>query len=90
MDGPTQGALISIVVPRCVLPQGDVPEVEFHLFYDASEVAYGAVVYSKITTRQEQTKVQLIMSKTRVAPVKAVSLARLELCAAQLRIEVFS
>ena len=77
-------------MPRCVLPQGDVREVEFHLFCDASEATYGAVIYSTITTHQEQTEVQLIMSKTRVAPVKAVSLPRLELCAAQLGTKLLS
>ena len=58
-------------------------EVELHGFADASKKAYAAVVYLRITT-EEDTTTALIASKTRVSPVKIVTLPRLELCASVL------
>lgn len=53
-------------------------------FGDASEKAYGGVVYVYVCTPQGETKVMLVCAKSKVAPLKTVSLARLELCAALL------
>lgn len=52
-------------------------------FGDASEKAYGAVVYFHVNN-DNNNKMHLICSKSKVAPTKSVSLARLELCAALL------
>ncbi|XP_044248467.1 uncharacterized protein [Drosophila takahashii] len=57
--------------------------IELHGFADASSQAVGAVVYSRVTTGME-TIVTLIAVKTRVAPIKAISIPRLELTAAHL------
>ena len=57
--------------------------VELVAFCDASEKAYGCVVYLK-TKDQEQAEVSLVISKVRVAPVKRVTLPRLELLGALL------
>ena len=58
--------------------------LEIHGFSDASEVAYSAVVYARTINRSGQIKVNLISSKTKVAPTKQISLPRLELCGALL------
>ncbi|XP_059054953.1 uncharacterized protein LOC131849000 [Achroia grisella] len=50
-------------------------------FADASEKAYGAVVYLHVSNNGINS-VHLMCSKSRVSPTKTVSLARLELCAA--------
>ncbi|XP_047983961.1 uncharacterized protein LOC125224589 [Leguminivora glycinivorella] len=52
-------------------------------FGDASERAYGGVVYLQVINGNEVT-VRLVCSKSKVSPLKTVSVARLELCAAVL------
>ncbi|UYV61856.1 hypothetical protein LAZ67_1006861 [Cordylochernes scorpioides] len=48
------------------------------------QVAYAAVFYIGSQFKSGQVKVSLIASKTRVAPLKMISIPRLELCAALL------
>lgn len=54
---------------------------EIHGFSDASESAYGACVYLRaINVQSNNTSTHLMCAKSRVAPLKALSLSRLELC----------
>ena len=53
---------------------------EIHGFADASEVAYAAVVYLRISDTFNQTHLSLVMSK----PIERLTIPRLELCGAQL------
>ncbi|XP_011313314.1 uncharacterized protein [Fopius arisanus] len=57
--------------------------VEVHGFSDASQVAMSAVVYLKIFNGDKQD-VTLVCSKTKVAPLKRLTIPRLELTAALL------
>ncbi|XP_043259315.1 uncharacterized protein LOC122401313 [Colletes gigas] len=59
-------------------------EIQMHGFCDASEAAYGACIYLRSIDNQGKCKVSLLCAKSRVAPVKTLSLPRLELCAAKL------
>ncbi|GFW89949.1 uncharacterized protein TNCV_864791 [Trichonephila clavipes] len=62
-----------------------IPKViEIHGFADASERCYGAAVYCKSKNLKSETLVRLITSKSRVAPIKSLTIPRLELCAAVL------
>ncbi|XP_026325015.1 uncharacterized protein LOC113234002, partial [Hyposmocoma kahamanoa] len=77
-------ALTEFRVPRWIHSKKDDKVFELHGFSDASNVAYAAVVYGRIIDEQGRVHVHLITSKTRVAPIKQVSIPRLELCGAVL------
>ncbi|UYV61043.1 hypothetical protein LAZ67_1003208 [Cordylochernes scorpioides] len=53
---------------------------EVHIFCDASQIGYGAVAYLRSETRRENT-LTLIWSKVRLAPMKSITIPRLELMA---------
>ncbi|XP_041785566.1 uncharacterized protein LOC121600845 [Anopheles merus] len=58
--------------------------IQLHTFCDASEAAYGACIYARCEGESGQIRITLLSSKSRVAPLKRVTLPRLELCAAVL------
>ena len=60
----------------------EVTSVSIHTFTDASEKAYSAAVYARYDYRDESVSTQLIAAKTRLAPLKAISIPRLELMGA--------
>ncbi|UYV78167.1 hypothetical protein LAZ67_16000353 [Cordylochernes scorpioides] len=57
--------------------------VKLHGFGDDSEDAYAAAVYIRIPT-DDGVSVRLLASKTKLAPMRKMSIPRLELCAALL------
>ena len=61
---------------------------QIHTFVDASERAYGASVYLRSVLKDGRIIVRLLCSKSRVAPLKKLTLSRLELCAAALGAEL--
>ncbi|XP_018406350.1 PREDICTED: uncharacterized protein LOC108782552, partial [Cyphomyrmex costatus] len=63
---------------------------EIHGFCDASQQAYGACLYIRSISCDGQIEVHLLCSKSRVAPLKALSIPRLELCAALLLAQLVS
>ena len=56
----------------------------FHTFTDASEASYGACTYVRCETAKGEVQISLLASKSRVAPLKRVTLPRVELSAAVL------
>ena len=77
-----------ITIPRCYFSQGERKQVELHGFSDASTLAYSAVVYVRATYEDGSVSSVLVVAKTKVAPLKSVSIPRLELCGAVLLSEL--
>ncbi|XP_029162483.1 uncharacterized protein LOC114934042 [Nylanderia fulva] len=75
-------AVENLSVPRWLGSVADSHQ-EIHGFADASERAYAAVLYLRTNT-DGSSRVTLLAAKTKVAPLKQVSLPCLELSAASL------
>ena len=80
--------LKSITIPRCYFPGGKPKHTELQGFSDASEAAYSAVVYVRAVYDDGSVSSMLVVAKTKVAPLKRVSITRLELCGAVLLTEL--
>ncbi len=70
-------------IPRAYSTLTNPTAYELYAFCDASEKAYAAVAYLK-TTNQNGVITNFVAAKTRVAPLKSVTIPRLELEAALL------
>ena len=57
-------------------------EFQLHHFSDASRQRYGAVTYLRITDHHGNVKCSFVMGKSRLAPLKPVTIPRMELSAA--------
>lgn len=67
-------------LPRSVVPvEAEVDTLELFGFSDASNRAYGGAVYSRLKDTAGQVTVRLVAAKSKVSPVRASSLPRLEL-----------
>jgi len=73
--------LNQLKIPRCLLLKKRVLKTDIHGFSDASLSAYGACVYLRNLYSDNTVSFHLISAKSRVAPIKTVSLPRLELSA---------
>ena len=77
--------LMTKSVPRCYFPKEfQISSLQIHGFSDASEDAYAGVVYLRIIDVNGSVNVSLVTSKSKVAPIKRLSIPRLELCGAHV------
>ena len=80
----------SHLLSKCHVPRYDFPKdakilaIQLHGFCDASEDAYAGVVYLRGEDIHGNVHVALVMSKTKVSPIKQLTIPRLELCGAYL------
>ncbi|GFU58058.1 integrase catalytic domain-containing protein [Nephila pilipes] len=84
--------LRKLKIPRCILDSKNAEIndiIEIHTFSDASKLANGTSIYV-IVKKQHKVLVNLITSKTRVAPLKAITLPRLELLGALVAARLIS
>lgn len=70
--------------PRCMRPQNAVGDPWLIILSDGSDRAYGCVAYARWNCSDGTVHMQLILSKSRIAPVDKVSTPRMELNGAVL------
>lgn len=75
--------LEELQIPRHVFMYEVVPAVELHVFCDASQKAFCAVCYFR-WQGQDGIKTNFVMARVRVAPLKTLTIPRLELQSAVL------
>lgn len=81
--------LNGIKIPRWLLGSVDIHSMSLHMFCDASQSAYAAVAFLRIESSQG-VRIQIIQGKSRVAPVKQVTIPRLELLAAVIGVRLYA
>jgi len=64
--------------------------IEIHGFADASELTYGGCVYIRSTDEASVISVRLLCAKTRVAPLKPLTIPKLELSAAHVLVSLIT
>lgn len=82
--------LEQLKLPRCYLKsytESQCDDIQLHIFVDASEDAYAAVAYFRFN-KNNVVECALIGAKTRVAPLKPMTIPRLELEGAVLGVRL--
>ena len=75
--------LKQLQIPRCLFQDKRASEtISLHIFVDASENAYGAVVYARCLRMDGCVTRNIVATKARVAPTISTSFPHLELMAA--------
>ena len=81
--------LKNITVPRSMRPLNfKAKHIQLHHFADASNVGYGTATYIRFISEKGEFHSQLIFAKSKVAPMKKVTIPRMELTAATLAVKV--
>ena len=85
-------ALAELKIRRCYKPDnfGHVKTVELHSFSDASVNGYGQCSYLRMINDRDEVHCALVMAKSRVTPLKPVTVPRLELTAAVVSTKISS
>ena len=80
----------SLEVPRCHKPQGfgKLVRSSLHCFLDASKIGYGVACYVRQMNEKGRNHESLVIGKSRVSPLKPVTIPRLELTAATVAAKV--
>lgn len=81
--------LSAVTIPRHLGITAPTEEIQLHGFCDASSSGYAAVIYLR-TSCNNKVMIQLLIAKSRVAPLKRLSIPRLELQAAALLAELMT
>ncbi|KAK3715341.1 hypothetical protein QZH41_001342 [Actinostola sp. cb2023] len=82
--------LESITVNRCYKPPGfgDITSEQVHVFSDASTTGYGSSAYLHLVDDQGHIHCAFLFGKSRLAPIKATTVPRLELTAATVSVRI--
>ncbi|XP_048246131.1 uncharacterized protein LOC125377268 [Haliotis rufescens] len=82
--------LNTLRIERCLKPAdfGHIVSVQLHVFSDASTVGYGCVAYLRMSNDEGGIHTAFLIGKSRLAPVKTITVPRLELTAATVSIHI--
>lgn len=77
-------------VARCLVPvdMGKPVDIQLHHFSDASMTGYGSVAYLRIVGHDGRIHCSILLGKSRLAPLKVVTIPRLELSAAVVAVRL--
>lgn len=75
-----------ISIPRWYGTKND-DNIQMHVFTDASEYAYSTVIYLRIQNGNN-VRCSLVTSKLKVAPIKSLTVPRLELLSAVIGVRL--
>ena len=79
--------LLHVSIPRCFkLVTTEVMQYELHTFSDASMKAYSAVTYLRMVYSDGTSSCSFVQGKSRLCPLKVMTIPRLELSAAVLAV----
>ena len=76
--------LETLAIERCFKPSTmqEITSTQLHHFSDASQQGYGAVSYLRVADVAGNVKCSFVMGKSRLAPIKPITIPRMELSAA--------
>ena len=76
-------------VARCIKPAGFgvISSSQLHHFSDASEAGFGSVSYLRLVNAQEDVHCSFLCARSLVAPLKTITIPRLELSAAAISVK---
>lgn len=80
--------LNQLSIPRWLGTTRTNRQIQIHGFSDASSLAIAAVVYVRSSIADKEFMVRLVSARTRVAPLKCLTIPRLELMAALLLVRL--
>lgn len=82
--------LESYKLRRCLKPDGFGPlmSAQLHNFADASNSGYGTVSYLRMSNQYHQVHCAFLIGKARVAPLKPITIPRMELMAAAVTVRM--
>ena len=77
-------------ITRCIKPKnfGEIIHCSLHYFSDACETGYDMSAYIRLVNAEGVVHCSLLLGKSRVAPLKFISIPRLELTAATLSVKI--
>lgn len=81
--------LNQIKIPRWLIGSLEVYSMNLHVFCDASQYAFAAVIFLRIEC-SNGVSLKLVQGKSRVAPIKRITIPRLELLAAVIGIRLYT
>ena len=81
--------LSKFTIARCIKPPDfTVKSTQLHHFSDASEKGYGSVSYLRLLSHDDTVHCMFLMGKSRLTPLKPMTIPRLELSAATVSVRV--